>query len=109
MSEPVFFLAGHIPLWTSRDFLPPDILTLLRRPLEPTDLINLDITVYALHPLAPASPRHAYHGDNSQTICLPDVDAAGRELVEVTKEALEIGIKVCGPDVPFREIGRAIE
>jgi hypothetical protein len=31
------------------------------------------------------------------------------ELAEVTKEALEAGINVCGVGVPLNEIGRAIE
>ncbi|WWD17266.1 methionine aminopeptidase, type I [Kwoniella shandongensis] len=69
------------------------------RPLHPQDLINIDLTLFF----------QGYHGDTSATFLLPDVDKLGRELVEATKEALEVGIRVCGPGKPYSEIGRAIE
>ncbi len=75
-----------------------EIETDCSRPLDPRDIINIDITIY----------YNGYHGDTSKTFILPDVDNEGRELVEVTKEALERGIKVCGPGMPFDGIGRAI-
>lgn len=83
------------------------------RPLDPSDLVNVDVTVYtSLKPPKSASP-HArpikMHGDTSKTFLLPAVDNAGRELTECANEALERGISVCGPGVPFKEIGRAIE
>jgi methionyl aminopeptidase len=50
-----------------------------------------------------------YHGDTSRTFLLPEVDEQGRTLVEVTREALELGIKACGPGMPLNGIGRVIE
>ncbi|KAJ9109348.1 hypothetical protein QFC21_000677 [Naganishia friedmannii] len=83
------------------------------RPLHPTDIINIDVTVFASlpHDLASDYAAHpvAFHGDSSMTICLPEVDEQGRELVDITQEALDIGIKQCGPGRKFREIGCAIE
>lgn len=49
------------------------------------------------------------HGDTSRTFALPAIDSLGKELVECTREALEVGIRKCGPGVPFSEIGTAIE
>ncbi|KAJ1911924.1 hypothetical protein H4219_005783 [Mycoemilia scoparia] len=70
------------------------------RPLADSDIINIDVTLF----------KDGFHGDTSCTFLVnPDaVDALGKELVEATKEALDIGIRVCGPGVPFREIGNAI-
>jgi methionyl aminopeptidase len=83
------------------------------RPLLPTDIINIDVTIFASlpHELASESAAHPvpFHGDSSITICLPEVDDQGRELVEITQEALDIGINQCGPGRKFREIGCAIE
>ncbi|KIY49138.1 methionine aminopeptidase [Fistulina hepatica ATCC 64428] len=69
------------------------------RPLEEGDIINIDITVYL----------NGYHGDTSQTYLVGNVNAQGRELVELTNEALEAGIRVCGPGRPFKAIGGAIQ
>lgn len=59
----------------------------------------MDITLY----------HNLYHGDTSSTFMLPEVDKQGRELVEATREALELGITVCRPGQRFNEIGKAIE
>jgi methionyl aminopeptidase len=69
------------------------------RPLEPQDIINIDLTIF----------YQGYHGDTSRTYCLPDVDGQGVELVEATREALHIGLRACGPDMPLSGIGQAIE
>ncbi|KAL7416733.1 peptidase M24, structural domain-containing protein [Mrakia frigida] len=69
------------------------------RPLDPTDLINIDVTVFL----------NGYHGDTSRTFLLPEADEEAIELCEVTEEALEAAIRICGPGVPFNEIGRVIE
>lgn len=50
-----------------------------------------------------------YHGDTSVTFLLPETDKLGRELIEVTKEALEVGIRACGPGKQFKDIGREIQ
>lgn len=68
------------------------------RPLHDGDIINIDITVYL----------NGYHGDTSKTFLVGDVDGRGRELVQVTDEALKRAIAVCGPNRPFKAIGKAI-
>lgn len=80
------------------------------RILLPTDIINIDVTLYTSLPSPASSPLPlSTHGDSSITFCLPEVDEQGRELVEITQEALDIGIKQCGPGRKFRDIGCAIE
>ncbi|KAK8864436.1 methionine aminopeptidase, type I [Kwoniella newhampshirensis] len=69
------------------------------RPLHPQDIINIDLTLF----------HDGYHGDTSATFLLPEVDKPGRELVEATKEALDVGIRACGPGKAYNEIGRTIE
>lgn len=51
---------------------------------------------------------NGYHGDTSATFMVGDVDSQGRKLVEHTKECLDKAINICGPGVPFNEIGRVI-
>lgn len=83
----------------------------LRRVLLPTDIINIDVTLYTKPPTTTSAQELPVyvHGDSSVTFCLPEVDEQGRELVEITQEALDIGIKQCGPGRNFRDIGCAIE
>lgn len=50
-----------------------------------------------------------YHGDTSATFLVGNVDQAGRELVERTKESLDAAIAVCGPGVPLNRIGKTIQ
>jgi methionyl aminopeptidase len=69
------------------------------RPLHPEDIINVDLTIFL----------KGYHGDTSATFLLPEADKRGRELVEATQEALEVGIRECGPGKPLKELGRAIQ
>lgn len=69
------------------------------RPLASGDIVNVDITVYL----------NGFHGDCSKTFLVGDVDDIGRHLVQVTEEALYHGISVCGPQVPFSEIGAIIQ
>ncbi|EKM59885.1 uncharacterized protein PHACADRAFT_192275 [Phanerochaete carnosa HHB-10118-sp] len=68
------------------------------RPLNDGDIVNIDITVYL----------NGYHGDTSKTFLVGDVDKIGRDLVKVSEEALEAGIRACGPGRPLRGIARAI-
>ncbi|KAI9025013.1 peptidase M24, structural domain-containing protein [Phycomyces nitens] len=68
------------------------------RPLQNGDIVNVDVTVYL----------DGYHGDTSATFLVGDVDEKGKSLVECTRETLEKSIKICGPGVPFKEIGRVI-
>ncbi|KAJ1733318.1 hypothetical protein LPJ61_001619 [Coemansia biformis] len=68
------------------------------RPLVDGDIINLDVTVY----------KDGFHGDTSAMFGAGRVDRLGTDLVEATREALELAIQICGPGVPFAEIGRTI-
>ncbi|CAI5480700.1 unnamed protein product [Closterium sp. Yama58-4] len=68
------------------------------RPLEDGDIINIDVTVYL----------NGYHGDTSKTFYCGNVSKAARKLVEVTEEALNAAIAICGPDAEFKKIGHAI-
>ncbi|EPQ58880.1 methionyl aminopeptidase [Gloeophyllum trabeum ATCC 11539] len=70
------------------------------RPLQPTDLVNIDITVYL----------DGYHGDTSRTFALSpsSLDAPGAHLLATTELALNAGIAACGPGRPFKDIGRAV-
>lgn len=69
------------------------------RPLEDGDIVNLDITIFL----------DGMHGDCSATFLVGNVDGAGRKLVQVTKECLDLGIAAVKPGVPLRAIGQAIE
>lgn len=68
------------------------------RPLQDGDIVNIDITAF----------KDGFHGDTSRTFLVGDVDDKGRELVQVTEDALEAGIAACGPNRPFKGIGKAI-
>lgn len=52
---------------------------------------------------------NGYHGDCSKTFLIGKVDPLGQHLVKVTEECLYKGIEVCGPNVPYSEIGNAVE
>lgn len=69
------------------------------RPLEEGDIVNIDVTVYL----------NGYHGDNSSMFACGAVDDKSLRLMAATKQCLEAGIAVCGPGVPFKEIGAACE
>jgi methionyl aminopeptidase len=43
------------------------------------------------------------------TFILPGADKLGRNLVDATQEALELGIRACGPGKCLNGIGKAIE
>jgi methionyl aminopeptidase len=68
------------------------------RPLQDGDIVNIDVTVY----------KDGYHGDTSAMFYAGNVSEAAKKLCEVTKTALEAGIKVCGPGVRISQIGKAI-
>uniref|UniRef100_A0A7S0WWE2 Methionine aminopeptidase n=1 Tax=Pyramimonas obovata TaxID=1411642 RepID=A0A7S0WWE2_9CHLO len=66
--------------------------------IEDGDIINVDVTVYL----------NGHHGDTSRTFIVGKASDEAKRLVQVTKEALDKAIEVCGPGVPFKEIGKAI-
>ena len=49
-----------------------------------------------------------YHGDTSKMFMVGSVSNKARELCRVTKLALDEAIKICGPGVPIREVGKVI-
>lgn len=66
------------------------------RELQDGDIVNIDISVYL----------NGFHGDTSQTFLVGDVDDAGRELVQVTNDALMGAIEhCCKPHTRFTAIG----
>jgi methionyl aminopeptidase len=69
------------------------------RPLEDGDIVNIDVTIYL----------DGMHGDCSATFLIGEVDEAGRRLVQVTRECLDLGIAAVKPGLPIRVIGQAIE
>ena len=72
------------------------------RPLEPGDVVNVDVTVYL----------DGFHGDTSATFVVPGGDPEAAEwaarLVSAARECLYAGVAACGPDEPFLRIGHAI-
>lgn len=68
------------------------------RPLQDSDIINIDVTVYA----------NGYHGDVSETYLIGNVDDRGRKLVDTTRQCLMESIVLCRPGARFGEIGRRI-
>lgn len=72
---------------------------LTSRPLHPEDIVNVDVTLF----------YDGQHGDTSATFLLPEVDVPGRNLTDATKEALELGIRACGPGRRRCDIGKTIE
>jgi methionyl aminopeptidase len=73
-------------------------------PLREGSIVNLDIALYV--PFEPAGT--GYHGDNSTTVAVGDIDDNSQRLLRATKEALEAGIAACGPFQPYNGIGKAI-
>jgi len=68
------------------------------RKLKDGDIVNVDVTLYL----------DGYHGDTSCTFFVGRPSRQAYELTMAAKHAMEAGIKVCGPGVDFREIGKAI-
>jgi len=69
------------------------------RPLEASDIVNLDVTVYL----------DGFHGDTSSMFFAGRPRKSAYLLCEVAERARDAGIAVCGPGVDFREIGKAIQ
>ncbi|KAJ2529737.1 hypothetical protein EV175_007349, partial [Coemansia sp. RSA 1933] len=69
------------------------------RQLADGDCVNIDVTVF----------KDGFHGDTSAMFAAGTVDEPGRALMDATRDALELAIQACGPQVPFRTIGQTIE
>ena len=47
-----------------------------------------------------------HHGDTSRMFYVGSVSERARKLCEVTQQAMEAGIRQCGPGVPVKSIGK---
>lgn len=73
-----------------------------QRPLQDGDIINLDVTLF----------HEGFHGDLNATY--PVGDAARQSeplmrLIRTARECLDSAIAICGPGMPYAEIGHVIE
>lgn len=66
--------------------------------LKEGDIVNIDITTIL----------NGYYGDTSKMFCIGQIDPVARELVDVTKHCLELGIQQVKPGNYFGNIGFAI-
>jgi methionyl aminopeptidase len=70
------------------------------RPLCDREILNIDVSLYT---------AEGYHGDCSDMFVVGDtLDDAGKQLIDVTRGALNAAIAVCRPGVPFKQIGTTI-
>jgi methionyl aminopeptidase len=70
--------------------------------LKEGDIINVDVTTY----------KNGFHGDSSRMYFVGSKESASKEaqeLVAVTKEALEVGIREVAPGKKIGDIGAAIQ
>lgn len=68
-------------------------------PLRAGDIVNVDLT----------SIVDGWYGDSSETFLIGDVSGDARRLVQVTFDALYVGIEAAQPFARLVDIGRAIE
>ncbi|GAA5951553.1 hypothetical protein JCM8115_005175 [Rhodotorula mucilaginosa] len=70
------------------------------RPLENGDIINLDVSLF----------HDGYHSDLNATYPVGDaVSKENLDLIACSRKCLDEAIRICGPGVPFQELGRVIE
>jgi methionyl aminopeptidase len=69
------------------------------RPLREGDIANIDVTVIV----------DGWHGDTSRMYGVGEVSSRARRLVDVTYEALQLGIAAAKPGATFGDIGHAIQ
>lgn len=67
--------------------------------LKNGDIVNIDITVI----------KDGFHGDTSKMFFVGDINLRAKRLVEVTLEALYLGIKQVKPGARLGDIGHAIQ
>jgi len=67
--------------------------------LKNGDIINVDITTII----------HGWHGDTSRTFFVGTPSPKARKIVEVAREALQIGIHAAQPGATLGDIGHAIQ
>ena len=66
--------------------------------LKDGDIINVDCSTIL----------NGYFSDSSRMFCIGDVDPEWKKLVDVTKEAVEVGIKAVKPWTPLGDMGHAV-
>jgi len=69
-----------------------------KRALRAGDILNIDV----------ATEFNGYFGDCSRMVCIGEISAEARLVVETSKQALDAAIKICAPGVPIYAIGDAI-
>jgi methionyl aminopeptidase len=69
------------------------------RRLEPGDVLNIDITVIL----------DGWHGDSSRMYCAGPPGTKARNLIDVTYEALQRGLRMVRPGAALGDIGHAIQ
>lgn len=69
------------------------------KPLKNGNIINIDITII----------KDGYHGDTSKMFCLGAVTPFAKRLINVTYEALFLGIEQIKPGATLGDIGYAIQ
>jgi methionyl aminopeptidase len=69
------------------------------RALLDGDIVNIDVTAYF----------DGVHGDTNATFLVGEVDDESRRLVDVTREAMFLGIDAVRPGRPVSDIGAAIQ
>ena len=67
--------------------------------LQDGDIINIDITSFI----------DGFHGDTSRTFCVGKVSVKAKNLVDITKEALQRAIKILKPGLNLGDIGHEIQ
>ncbi|MBF0785977.1 type I methionyl aminopeptidase [Muribacter muris] len=67
--------------------------------LKKGDILNIDVTVI----------KDGYYGDNSKMYVVGEASVKDKRLIEVTQEALYIGLRTVKPGIRLQEIGRAIQ
>jgi len=72
------------------------------RVLEDGDIVNVDVT-----PVLPA--RNGFHGDTNATFYVGTPSAEARQVVEVARRSLELGIEQVRPGARLGDIGAAIQ
>ncbi|MEZ6125522.1 MAG: type I methionyl aminopeptidase [Planctomycetaceae bacterium] len=100
---------GHTPACLGYHGYPKSICTSVNevvchgipnnKALKSGDIINVDLTTVV----------NGWYGDQSETFMIGDVSESARRLVQVTFEALFVGIRAARPNGTVRQIGQAIQ
>ena len=69
------------------------------RVLRQGDIVNIDVTVI----------KDGFHGDTSKMFCVGKTSPFAQRLIEVTQQALWIGIRKIQPGVQLGDIGHSIQ